>query len=155
SGAAGVILYMDVEGPLVSPGGLDVTDIPAVMISSKDGQALKNLLGTSPFFNVSIDPHGVETDISHSNRMSFFSSLGPVLGTSALKPDLVAIAGNGGHNIYMATQSFDPLGDMYSADGYVIADGTSFAAPMVAGAAALVKQKNPFFTTDQIRSALI
>ncbi len=39
--------------------------------------------------------------------------------------------------------------------GYAAADGTSFAAPIVAGAAALVKQAHPTFTAAQIRSALI
>ena len=85
-----------------------------------------------------------------------FSSLGPSANAS-LKPDMVAVGGNqiSAGSIYMATQKYDPLGDMYSADGYAIADGTSFATPLVSGAAALVKQKHPDFTAAQVKSALV
>ena len=55
----------------------------------------------------------------------------------------------------MAAQSYDPLGALYSSDGFAVADGTSFAAPLAAGTAALVKQSHPSFTAIQIRSALI
>ena len=55
----------------------------------------------------------------------------------------------------MATQRFDPNGEMYDPTGYTVAQGTSFAGPMVAGAAALVKQRNPQWTSAQIKSALV
>ena len=60
-----------------------------------------------------------------------------------------------GTGIYMAAQNYDPVGGQFSTSRYASADGTSFASPMVAGAAALVKQKNPSWTPAQIRSALI
>ena len=80
----------------------------------------------------------------------------------ALKPDIVATGGFDGNiaylansGMYIATQSYDPYGEIYSPNGYIAAEGTSFAAPMVAGAAALIKQAHPTFTAAQIRSALI
>ena len=39
--------------------------------------------------------------------------------------------------------------------GYLQGNGTSFAAPHVAGAAALVTQMFPYFTTDQVRQTLL
>jgi uncharacterized protein (TIGR03437 family) len=57
--------------------------------------------------------------------------------------------------LYMATQKYDPLGFLYSANGYAAADGTSFSSPIVAGAAALVKQAHPKYTVAQIKSALV
>ena len=55
----------------------------------------------------------------------------------------------------MATQKYDPLGFLYSDNSYAAADGTSFASPIVAGAAALVKQAHPKYTVAQIKSALV
>ena len=55
----------------------------------------------------------------------------------------------------MATQKFDLAGNLFSPSGYVAGDGTSFAAPLVGGAAALVKQARPTMTPAEIRSALI
>ena len=55
----------------------------------------------------------------------------------------------------MAGESYDPLGELYSSTGFTVAAGTSFSTPLVAGAAALVKQKNPRYTAAQIKSALM
>ena len=57
--------------------------------------------------------------------------------------------------IYMAAEKYDPLGLLYSDNGYAAADGTSFATPLVSGAAALVKQAHPNYTVAQIKSALV
>jgi minor extracellular serine protease Vpr len=56
--------------------------------------------------------------------------------------------------IYTAAQNYDPNGDLYSPDRYIGVDGTSFAAALVAGAAALVKQAHPSFTPAQVKSAV-
>ena len=55
----------------------------------------------------------------------------------------------------MAGQKYDPLGDLYTSNGYLAANGTSFSSPIVAGAAALVKQAHPSYTVAQIKSALV
>jgi minor extracellular serine protease Vpr len=68
-----------------------------------------------------------------------------------LKPDITAVGGG----IYVATQTLDPNGDMYDPSGYVLVDGTSFSAPLVAGAAALIKSARPGLSVDQYRSLLI
>jgi hypothetical protein len=57
--------------------------------------------------------------------------------------------------MYVATQRVDSRGDMYDASGYVLADGTSFSAPLVAGAAAVLRSARPGLTVDQYRSLLI
>ncbi|HTM50132.1 MAG TPA: S8 family serine peptidase, partial [Bryobacteraceae bacterium] len=97
-----------------------------------------------------IDTHGKEIEAVNPNVVTGFSSLGPS-ADGGLKPDLLAV----GTSMYMATQRYDPLGEMFSADGYAVAAGTSFATPLVSGAAALVKQKHPGFTAAQVKSALV
>lgn len=47
------------------------------------------------------------------------------------------------------------LGCQATADTYAYADGTSFSAPQVAGAAGLVLAQHPGFSTAQLRSALL
>ena len=152
AGALGVILYMADASPIVAPGSLDQNGIPVVMISQSAGQALKTYVKSNPAALVTIDPANSEVaDTVDSNKLSYYSSVGPNLGDNAIKPDLVAV----GTTIYMAAQNYDPMGGQFSTTRYATADGTSFSSPMVAGAAALVKQKHPTWTSAQIRSALI
>lgn len=152
AGALGVILYMADATALIGPLNLDQNGIPAVMISQSAGQALLAYVKSNPAALVTIDPSNAEVpDIGNANLLSYYSSIGPNLGDNALKPDLVAV----GTTIYMAAQNYDPLGGQFSSTRYATASGTSFSSPMVAGAAALVKQKHPTWTPSQIRSALI
>ncbi len=150
AGAVGVVFYNYDATAAFGPGGLSSYNIPAVMISNTDGVALKNFADANPGHAVTLDASQIEQSAT-GNQLAFFSSLGPTTGDGSIKPDLVAP----GTNIYMAAETFDPLGDLYSANGYAVADGTSFATPIVSGAAALVKQKHPTFTAAQIKSALV
>jgi uncharacterized protein (TIGR03437 family) len=111
-----------------------------------------------------------------ANQFLAFSSPGPDAGDLALKPDIVSTGGSDGvdgpaatatdssvldynfyaaNAMYMATQKFDQSSDMYSANGYIAASGTSFSAPMVAGAAALLWQLHPSYTAAQIKALLM
>jgi hypothetical protein len=69
----------------------------------------------------------------------------------SIKPDLTAV----GENFYTAAETVDSAGDLYNPSGYIITQGTSFAAPLIAGAAALLKAARPGLTADQYRSLLI
>jgi minor extracellular serine protease Vpr len=157
AGALGVILYMADSSTLVSPSGLSSTPIPVVMISNADGTSLKSYLAAHPGHNVTIDPAGIEETASNPNQVLGFSSVGPSTGSSLIKPDLLAVGGNENvtGSMYMAAETYDPYGIIYSSNGYGVADGTSFATPMTAGAAALVKQAHPSFTAAQVKSALV
>ncbi|MBA3975626.1 MAG: hypothetical protein C0504_15575 [Candidatus Solibacter sp.] len=84
------------------------------------------------------------------NKLSTFSSLGPSIG-HAIKPDLVAT----GSGVYTAGQTINAGGRLYSSDGYVTTSGTSFSAPMVAGAAAVVKATRPGLYGDDYRSLIV
>jgi len=109
-----------------------------------------------------------------SNNLTGFSSFGPT-PDGMMKPDIVAVGGNdigyllpdgndyyipAPSGIFMPTQSYDPNqslegGSDFGANGYWAADGTSFATPLTAGAAALAKQAHPTLRGTQIRSLLV
>ena len=149
AGAVGIIFYNDNSGQFGGPGGLSGTTIPAAMISNADGLALKSFLASHPGHAATIDATPVEESAT-PNLLAGFSSRGPAVDGS-VKPDLVAT----GTSIYMAAETYDPLGALFSTNGFAVADGTSFATPLTAGAAALVKQAHPSYTSAQIKSALV
>jgi minor extracellular serine protease Vpr len=169
AGAIAVIIYMADSSPLVSPSGLfDL--IPTVVVSNADGLNLKSYADSASGYypSVTIDPGGMEvSDTANQNLLAGYSGIGPGLtcyptstgcaGNNPIKPDIVAVGGNVYflNYVYTAAQTYDPDGDIYSSTGYSVASGTSLAAPMVAGAAAMVKQQHPTYTAAQIKSALI
>ncbi|MGI8741597.1 MAG: S8 family serine peptidase [Bryobacteraceae bacterium] len=159
AGAIGVIFYMADSSATVSPTGLSSFSEATVVLSNADGVALKNFIDANPGHAATIDPAGVEQSSPKFNQAAFFSSFGPSTGDSGIKPDLLApgaVPPDGIYGgIYMAAERYDPLGELYSSNGYAAADGTSFSTPIVAGAAALVKQNHPGFTAAQIKSALV
>jgi len=122
----------------------------AVMIANSDGLALKRLVASQASTTVTINPLS-EQSTAEFNQVAGFSSAGPAIGTFGIKPDLLAT----GTDMYMSTQSYDPLGAMYSPTGYTVASGTSFSTPLIAGAAALVKQNHPAYSAAQVKSALV
>src|ERR1017187_9726576 len=146
AGAIGVLFYRsegndDYTGRLY----LQNTGIPAAMIGNTDGKALKAYLGNNPGATVTIDPAIAAADNPQVNTVAAFSGRGPSLGNFAsvrdfaLKPELVAP----GTNIYTATQKLDPNSDAYNATGYTTVNGTSYAVPFAAGAAAMALAQNP------------
>ena len=156
AGATGVILYMADQSTLISP-SVGSAIIPTIMIPNTAGVALKAFIDANAGRRVLIDGAAIEQNKTSSGVLAAFSSLGPTVGDNFLKPDLVAVGGSDTFytELYIPTQSYDPLSDLYSANGYEAASGTSFSAPIVAGAALLVKQAHPGFTPAQIKSALV
>lgn len=152
AGAVGVVLYLDNPADtLFTPQGLFQTGIPAVMIENAPGTALKSFLATHDQHTVTLDPSLIATDDPLADTVTFFSSRGPSIGQNAIKPEIVAP----GTFVFSATQSYDPNSDMYDASGYNAFSGTSFPTPMVAGAAALVHQRNPGASPADLKSALV
>jgi minor extracellular serine protease Vpr len=185
AGAVGMIIFMSADSPALTPAfaieSVDQFTGPVVGLSNADGVALKTYLAAHPGVSVTIDLAGIDVDINTysqtvkfsppvlANQLASYSSFGPGLGDGSIKPEIVATGGLDVYltpdandqylypysGIYMAAQKYDPLGLLYSDNGYAAADGTSFASPIVAGAAALVKQAHPKYTVAQIKSALV
>ncbi len=152
AGAKAMLLY-DPEGSdfPFSITGLTQTPIPAAVVGKSDGEALKRFLQTNPNAQAALDPALRAVPDNAVDHVADFSSRGPSIGEMAIKPEVVAV----GTSLYTATQHYDPNSDMYDPSRYGAFDGTSFSAPMAAGVAALVKQKNPTWGPAQIKSALV
>jgi minor extracellular serine protease Vpr len=152
AGAVGAIVYNNPgDDTLVVMSGLNGTSIPAIFIGYDNGQTIRAYLAGNPQATVSISPNLSAINNMTYNQVAPFSSHGPVLGSGALKPDVAAV----GVDLYLAGESYDPNGELYSANGYLVSQGTSFSTPQVAGIAALVKQQNPTLSSMQIRSSVI
>jgi subtilisin family serine protease len=122
--------------------------LPAVYVSNADGVALEGSIAAGATM-ATVTFEGVALPNS-PNSLASFSSRGPT-EFSGLKPDLSAT----GTFLYMATETADPKGELYNSTGFIQAQGTSFASPIVAGAAAVLKGARPGLTVDQYRSLLI
>ncbi|WP_433215019.1 S8 family serine peptidase [Microtetraspora malaysiensis] len=88
--------------------------------------------------------------VDRDERLAAFSSTGPRLDDSAIKPDVTAP----GVDIVAARARDGQIGTPVN-DTHTAMSGTSMATPHVAGAAALLLQKHPEWTGEQIKTALM
>lgn len=153
AGAVGVVvLGSEPSGTLIEMGALQDTDIPAYFISAADGSALVQRLGGVPVgtaAQLTLDPTPIAR-LADATRMAGFSSRGPTPGLN-LKPDVAAP----GVSVYTADTWLDARPSGFNPSGYRQVQGTSLAAPVIAGGAALVWQRNPTWTAREVASALI
>ncbi len=151
SGAVGVIFYRAQNNTIYAITGLGGTGIPSVLIGLDAGTALKSYLQANPAVKATIDPALREDTNVTADEIAYFSSEGPAIGDLLIKPELVAP----GTGLYVATQTYDPNGDMWDPNGYTAIQGTSFSAAMVAGAVAIANQRFPAASPAQLKSMVV
>jgi subtilisin family serine protease len=149
AGAVAALVYAAQDSPDPVSMAVGAATLPAEMVRYETGIAIKQALASLPALAVTmrftLGPVPVP-----ALRPVEFSAAGPNVDET-IKPDLVAV----GSDVYTATQSLDARGDMYSSSGYTLVDGTSFSAPLVAGAAALLKSARPGLSVAQYRSLIL
>ncbi|MFJ2586925.1 S8 family serine peptidase [Streptomyces sp. NPDC087538] len=139
---------------LGSPEPTDCTDpmsVAAEELAQSKGTLFVIAAGNSgPTFNTVSSPGCAPSvltvgAVDRDDTTAQFSSRGPAIGSHTLKPEIAApgvaisAAAAGGRGVY----------------AYRSMSGTSMATPHVAGAAAIVKQRHPDWTAQQIKAALV
>ena len=140
------------------------TTIPVWSIKETDARYLLDLLSSTDTPGVdpargALSEYPIRVKLgSFAPAMASFSSRGPIIGYGQVKPDVTApgvqvLSGTvrvGGIGVSTAP------GVSYMVDptGYKSANGTSFSSPIVAGIAALIRQKHPTWTPAMVRAAL-
>jgi serine protease AprX len=132
-----------------------------------DGYGTINAPGNDPYVITvgAMKPMG--TPERNDDLIASYSSKGPTLFDVVIKPDIVA-PGNevisdlaSSHaNLYTSLNTipsdyYSNLGSTASSTAYYKLNGTSMATPVVAGAVALMLQKTPTLTPDQVKARLM
>jgi len=127
--------------------------LPAILIPQSSGDALFSFLKTVKTAGASVTyklnaPPVLVTDPSAADQTAQFNSTGPNGNPDILKPDLAAP----GVNILSASSPafFSGASDPW----YEFMSGSSQAAALTSGAAALLIQQHPAWTPQQVKSAL-
>ena len=149
AGAVGALVYTYQTDPDPFTMGTQTSKLGGQMVGYDDGIKIKSALAQNQDLMITLSFPRVPVAVN-PYRVALFSSRGPNVD-NGIKPDLLAV----GSSVYTATQSYDANGEMFAASGYTLVDGTSFSAPITAGAAAVLKSARPGLTVSQYRSLLI
>jgi uncharacterized protein (TIGR03437 family) len=139
AGAIGVVVINNVAGAAIGMSGT-ATDImiPSVMVRMEQGEALRNNLAAPVNVTLS-NERFFRLDLA--DTLTSFTSRGPSTANSALKPDITA---PGELTISVASVN--------SGAGERLFNGTSAAAPFVAGSLALLRQLHPDWTVEELKA---
>ncbi|HYP08394.1 MAG TPA: S8 family serine peptidase [Bryobacteraceae bacterium] len=142
AGAIAAIVATDADRPDTSVMSVGAARLPAMMIGYEDGVRAREQLQGGP----------IETQLDFAKRavlvnsaaLAEFTSKGPSVDLR-LKPDVLAV----GTAVYTARPA------TAGSPSYGTVQGTSFSAPIVAGAAALLKAFKPGLSPEHYKSLLV
>ncbi len=143
AGAIGIVVVDNRFGE-ASPIPLQL-QIPGGMIADVDGAALRAAMGSAGRIQIRVGRGYEDIATGRSGIVTSFSGAGPTAFGHLLKPDLAAPGGQ----ILSSTLT------EFAGSPFAVFDGTSMATPHVTGAAALLVQQHPTWSTQQVKSALM
>ncbi|MGW0856871.1 S8 family peptidase [Streptomyces sp. NPDC002690] len=145
------VVSMSLGAPVPDDGGDPMAQ--AVNALSANGGPLFVIAAGNSYGAGTISAPGSAADaltvaaVDKQDNRADFSSMGPLINTHGLKPD-VSAPGVGINAA--ASQSVPGIEGMYQS-----MDGTSMATPHVAGAAAILKQRHPDWSGQRVKNALM
>lgn len=154
AGAIAVLMVNNQPGLPIIMAGLEDTNIPSAMMSQAEGESVLALINNFGNQAVTLSPNqSAQIKPDFGDIVSTFSSRGPGAGSpDVMKPNVLA---PGGQFIGDDTVASAILGAWVpDANSISFLQGTSMAAPGVAGAVALLRQLHPNWTTAMLQSAL-
>ena len=143
-GAAGVVIFNTNPTELLDM-SLPTAKLPATFVALEAGLEMQSQLRAHPDISASIDFTGLTPIPASADVLSYFSGRGPT-ATGVIKPELTAV----GNNVFTASTASDA-----SYLPFTLGGGTSFAAPLVTGAAAVLMSARPGLQSADYRSLLI
>ena len=135
AGAVAAIIYNNVETNEIPD--ISSMALPTFKMTKAVGEALKASMDIQTL-TISFD---TQFDKAIGETVADFSSRGPVVDTWMIKPDICA-------------PGVDVV-STYPGGGYMSLDGTSMAAPHVAGIAALILDQHEHYSPYQVKSVLM
>jgi hypothetical protein len=143
AGAVGIVIAENRPG---DPSFALLTNLSGGIISDLDGARLRAAMaGTGGTATVRFNRDLLEIPTTWGGVPSSYSAGGLTPFGHALKPDLMA----------PGSQVISSTLPEYAGDNFAVSDGTSFSAPHISGAAALLLQRHPSWTPKQLKSALM
>ena len=143
AGATGIVIAENRPG---DPTFAYITALSGGTISDLDGARIRAAAaGSGGAVTVRFTRDILEVPTTWAGVPTSFTSSGLTPFGKALKPDVTAP----GAQILSSTLP------EFAGDQFAVLDGTSFSAPHVAGVAALLTQRHPTWTADQMKSALM
>ncbi|MFN3307908.1 MAG: S8 family serine peptidase [Anaerolineales bacterium] len=144
AGAVGVLVANNVPGFPFAMAGTDSTiTIPSMMTTLAVGNILKTNLPATIKLTSDYRDQFTMTDDTLRDMIPSFTSRGPARVDTLLKPDVTAV----GETVYSTNALTGNEGISYN--------GTSMAAPHVAGVMALLRQMHPAWSVAQLKALVM